>query len=515
MSRKQFNEAIAIVMFLLMVGCASGSGSATPSDKTTQPTVAISPSAIPATNTPTATIEPTPTAAPSATDALSIPAPETNLPQVGPVLIFKAAGKPDGEDYLWAVSQDGMSLTRLIDEPVLGFAVYPRSSLQNGTTIVYAARSDQGASNVTLKFLRLPGGEVRTITSLVGDTFPVELPDVANLIRSIRSGGLEWSPGGSLLAFTGMRDDTWINLYTYDYRGGTVTRLANQALHALHPQWSPDGRYVVYESAQLFGEGGTKPAGMWASKYDGSSLVWLGTAAGEGIDGRSYVQIVGWLSNTEVILRSASSPSYALLGNVETGATSLAIDELFSQVAYAPEYNVWLLSQPRDSGPGTSLILYHNGERTELPTVNIDQLWWSGDYNVFFGVDADKHLYTITPTGKITEIPLENGWYGQLGGSYRFVASPDSSRWAWRYPGDSGAGGPAWVGEPMKQPDHLVSAGTTTRELYLSWTPDSRRIICLTDAGLYMAEAPDFQITPISTGLHAEPAADWEGVWVP
>jgi hypothetical protein len=111
-------------------------------------------------------------------------------------------------------------------------------------------------------------------------------------------------------------------------------------------------------------------------------------------------------------------------------------------------------------------------------------------------------------------MPLEDGWYSQFSLNYIFSVSPDGSRWAWHYPGDSGMGGPVWVGEPMKQPNHLVSAGTSTNQLYLSWTPDSQRVICLTDAGLYMAEASDFQIAPISTNLFAQHRADWGGVWV-
>ncbi|MBN1311665.1 MAG: PD40 domain-containing protein [Anaerolineae bacterium] len=506
------------VMCLLLVGCASGSGSITPPGEANQPIDAASPSAVPVTVTPTSTIEPSPpaTESPSVIDATATPVPENGLLDNGPILIFKAAGKPDGEEHLWAVNQDGSNLTQLVDENVLNFAVHPHSSLTGGITIVYAMLSEQGASNITLKLLALPGGDVETITPLVGETLPVELYDMYSLTQSVQSGGLVWSPGGTLLAFVGMLDDSWANLYTYDYAEGVITRLSNQPHHALHPQWSPDGRFIVYGAVEFFLMGSAQTTGMWASKYDGTGLAPLEGPLRENGERGYYTEVVAWLNNTELLLRSAHfyPMGYVLHADAETGATSMVFNEPFIQAAYALEYNTWLLSQANDSEASISLILYQYGERTELLADNVGWVWWSGDYDVFFGVGDDKRLYTITPRGKISELPLENGWYSQFSLNYIFSVSPDGSRWAWHYPGDSGMGGPIWVGEPMKQPIHLVSAGTSTNQLYLSWTPDSRRIICLTDAGLYMAEAPDFQIAPVSTNLFALHRADWGGVWV-
>ena len=205
--------------------------------------------------------------------------------------------------------------------------------------------------------------------------------------------------------------------------------------------------------------GSAQTTGMWAAKYDGTGLTPLeGPLREEGERGY-YTEVVAWLNNTELLLRSARfySMGYALHADAETGATSLVFDEPFIQAAYAPEYNTWLLSQANDAEASISLILYQYGERTELPADNIGWVWWSSEYDVFFGVDDSKRLYTITPRGKISEMPLEDGWYNQFSLNYSFSVSPDGSRWAWHYPGDSGMGGPVWVGEPMKQPDHLVS----------------------------------------------------------
>ncbi|MBN1427733.1 MAG: PD40 domain-containing protein [Anaerolineae bacterium] len=509
---RSYRNIVGLVC-LLLAGCASGDGIAMTSIEADLPTKARSPSPIPVTGTPTATIEPTLTATEIPRSTPTLP-PETGLPSVGPVLVFKAAGNSGGEEHLWAVSQDGTSPARLVDEPVLSFAVHPRSTLQK-TIIAYVTPSKQGVSNIDLKLLVLPDGDVKTITPLVGEGFPIELSDVHHLIQAIRAGGLVWSPGGTLLAFVGMKDNAQVNLYTYDYNGGAIRRLSNQPYHALSPQWSPDGRFVIYRSTAISDTEGTQPEGLWASKYDGTGLVSLSGSAGRDIEGRYYTQVVAWLNNTELFLRNVrSSPSYALLANVDTGATSPAIDEPFDQAAYAPEYNTWLLTRIPEPGAEPSLLRYQYGERTEIPEADIKWVWWSDDHDMFFGTGDSRRLYTITPAGKLSEMPLEAGWYKQFDHEYRFSVSADGSWWAWHYPGGSGRGGAVWVGEPMKQPGHLVSAGTSTTELHLSWAPDSRRIICLVDAGLYKAEAPDFQIVPISSSVHAVPMSDWGGIWI-
>jgi Tol biopolymer transport system component len=81
---------------------------------------------------------------------------------------------------------------------------------------------------------------------------------------------LKWSPGGSLLAFVGALNGASFDVYTYDFLGGAITRLSDQPSNAYSLNWSPDGRYLVYEGFNFSGMSGPNIAGIWAVKADGT-----------------------------------------------------------------------------------------------------------------------------------------------------------------------------------------------------------------------------------------------------
>ncbi len=56
-----------------------------------------------------------------------------------------------------------------------------------------------------------------------------------------------WSPNGEEIAFTGMVDGQG-DLYLYNLRTKKVTQLTDDWYSDIHPQWSPDGRFLIFAS---------------------------------------------------------------------------------------------------------------------------------------------------------------------------------------------------------------------------------------------------------------------------
>ncbi len=57
-----------------------------------------------------------------------------------------------------------------------------------------------------------------------------------------------WSPDGGELAFTGINEAGWADLYSYDRDSATLRRLTNDTYDDRDPDWSPDGRQLVFSS---------------------------------------------------------------------------------------------------------------------------------------------------------------------------------------------------------------------------------------------------------------------------
>lgn len=62
-------------------------------------------------------------------------------------------------------------------------------------------------------------------------------------------GGASWSPDGSRLAFTAKRDaDDVAQIYVMEMAGGEARRLTQSPLAVRTPKWSPDGKWLLYQS---------------------------------------------------------------------------------------------------------------------------------------------------------------------------------------------------------------------------------------------------------------------------
>jgi Tol biopolymer transport system component len=60
-----------------------------------------------------------------------------------------------------------------------------------------------------------------------------------------------WSPDGTQIAFTTLRDNNIPHLYLYNLADGSVQRLSRQVNRERQPAWSPDGTKIIYQSTRL------------------------------------------------------------------------------------------------------------------------------------------------------------------------------------------------------------------------------------------------------------------------
>jgi TolB protein len=76
------------------------------------------------------------------------------------------------------------------------------------------------------------------------------------------------NPGGDLLAFSSNRNGYW-NLYLLDLLTGQITQLTDNHHYEASPSWSPDGRWLVYETYLGEDDGSLD---LFILPIDGSSL---------------------------------------------------------------------------------------------------------------------------------------------------------------------------------------------------------------------------------------------------
>ncbi|MBN1429904.1 MAG: PD40 domain-containing protein [Anaerolineae bacterium] len=526
MGSEKIGRVIGGVICVVLVGCASTgatdilpSTSTSPAPMENQATAQADAAATlqqgwtSTARVPTSTPTIPPTATPLPTDYV----PSVPLSEEGPWLVFMAGSEYHGFQYLWAANEDGTGLTKLVDEPVVAFDIRPSSSVDHAT-IAYIARTEGLELDRTLKLLSLPDGEVTTITSLLEDTG--ESGDPWNLYAAIDRDALKWSPGGSLLAFAGMLNGASVDVYTYDFSGKGITRLSDRPSHAYHFDWSPDGRYLVYEGFDTIGMAGADFADMWAAKADGTETIPL-------IETPEYASVYlkgkWWLSASTIMLayhNSEQGTDEVHMINLETGETSIALEDYF--IAFAPEYNAWLM-RPSTIVSEYPLLLNRQGQRQEIPIQSIEYAQWLDDYDVFLVQDTQDLLYTITPDGETSALSFGEDLI--LYNAQFLLFSPDKKMWAWYHLHDMGGESDLWVGEPMSEPVRILpirddEIGPTPNSVSIAgvtWSPDSKRLIVLAEQGVYTIDLPDLtvtQVTDAARGSETIQRYDWQAAWI-
>lgn len=500
-----------LALFLLISGCSQQTP--TPDMPTEQviaatdmpaSTITYPPMPI-ATNTNIPTLTSSLAAPPTITP---FPAPDVPLTEDGPWLIFQGHMGEIGVDYwkplLWAMNADGSGLCQLSEEHLMAYAPQPVNSFDNGSNIAFITLESENDDDlypsmnlqIVLKIMTLPGQEVKTIALLSEKS--IDDYDISYAVN--RGDGLAWSPDGRYLAFIGAIDGETTDVYLYDLLAGSIARLTDEPTHAYSLSWSPDGRYILHKTFDYLGMGGPIPLGLWAIRSDGSGKQQLIDNSEKDKEKFSYE---GWMSPTEIALvewgfeQSDTYNNTLRVVDITSGESRTVFTDSFSDAAYSPEYDTWLLSYyyyvlPED----IRLSLFAQENEHVLPNHEIMHVRWLPRYDIFLAQNVLGEFFTITPTGQMIKLSLESK--SELR-TAEVSISPDGSLWAWYY-NYSGATSELWVGDPMQQQIQIsinkldLSGGSR-----IMWIPDRRDfIICdVYQGSFWIAEYPDFSPIPL------------------
>lgn len=455
-------------------------------------------------------VTPTPAATviPTATEVPPTASPSAPLSSEGPWLLFLTSDQGSEDRWLYAMNADGSGLTRVLHEPALTFAARPDSSTEFAEIAVV---TQNGLGVLELKIMNLPEGSTRVITPLTrsaSETPPDFDPEALTAIA--RDDSLAWSPDGRYLAFVAAIWGPSADVYVYDFERGEMRQLSSGPEQAYGLEWSPDGEMILYRSTYSVGPDPNPPSvlGIWAISTEGGDPVDL-SVMDDPVDPEwHWEHIYGWGGPRVVLLGSQRQGALFNLRvvDLETGEPIMIGDCCYSEAAYAPRYNAWLLN-PNDS-PEQSLMVI-NGEAAQLPPRSFESAQWEPALDAFLLTAPNGDVFAVTTAGDIRGLFSDPGW-----GVYPVPApipSPDRAWWLWHSYESETPDSELWIGAPGETP-RLITGEALAREVI--WAPDGQRFFFLGNA-LYIASAPDFAPQLVARNLSARPWQMWEAVWIP
>ena len=511
--------SLSLSILIILVGCQSRDLTLLPTAASTieisYPPSAVADSA--QTTTPAPTLLSTLTSVPFQTPMMPTPLPtlsslppQATLSTEGPWLVFEATmpqvphiGGPRA--YLWATNADGTGTGLLTDSDATRFC--QPNPYDRIIVCVYFSRPVP-----TLKMIRLPEGTETDICPIATEEFYAQLSELSDPLLSAyyELGGLAWSRDGTKLAFVGALDEVSVDVYVYDFTANRVSRVArlrNDYMSVIpRPtglRWSPDGQYVLYSVFDHPTMGFTELYGWYAAQIE-SGLISRATIPDNPGLGH-YPPDLRWWGTGHVALLSDklagfSSGDHIGILDLETGEyTDIYVGEYHSY-AVSREHDVWLIvfTSHHETDTEPSIVWIRDGVITELPNPQlIHYVEWLENEGVFMGCSsrASYGCYTIKLDGELVE--TERSFWDD------YYQSPDNAMLALVNVASDGEYHSAgvWIGDSKDTLREIDVQEHTRRDdpQYLhvhraTWSPDSQHFIMLTNRGLYVASAPDFEL---------------------
>lgn len=191
------------------------------------------------------------------------------------IFVMRDAKTPNGS--IWTANADGSEAALFYDGngDCADGAFWPTWSPDGSklAVVCYHVDGDAGVAEVSVLD---PKTMVRT------DLVTLDYPDMVD-------NPISWSPDGSTLVFDVLRwdpTDQFVEssvIATVPVTGGKVTRLTDPTLFGAHPDWSPDGKLIAFNTYDTGNTHGIEqPSNVYTIAPDGTGLRQLSTASTDG-----------------------------------------------------------------------------------------------------------------------------------------------------------------------------------------------------------------------------------------
>ena len=366
---KKYSKIIVTVFILMLsLSCIVF----TPNDNTNTPDTPIP---IISTTTPPP-LDPTPTSLPASLNA------------TGPYVLFSST------TGIWITNPDGSFLTKVSDINT-NLQDLHRAISPSGDRLALVVSTEQ---SIDLLEVRIPGGETKLITTLLSFTAgelvndPLSTKAFASYAISGFYNNVAWQPGnGQLLAFIGAINSPTADLYSYDTQTEAITQLTDGPSHAIDPNWSPDGKYILHYGVSWvppFGGaigGANQLDGAWAVQISDGKVITLPKP-------KSITDnFVGWQDDSHYITYDSDEECFSQnLRSVDAGSgeiTSIMDLSFYYRIVQSPENKAMLFagSAGCTTSPGDGVFLLPAGQTTptKLDDKKAYEVNWLTESGVF------------------------------------------------------------------------------------------------------------------------------------
>lgn len=256
-----------------------------------------------------------------------------------------------------------------------------------------------------LSLWELPTARLIAETPLLSEAANITLTNNQSLPALFAIRNMAWSPDAHYLAFAAALDDATSDIYLLDTQDGTIHRAIDGPLEAFPIEWSPDGDWFLYGSAETLYVECECPEEIWLYNLaDNSARHLYDTSA-------FRESVLGWLDGEWVITVSNAfegNDSNPRKINLFTGEVVLLDEGSFGVDAYSPNGFLILNRTPTmwtPDGLDTTLftaIDVRTNTRTEfhIPSDG-SQLVWMGEPMGLFATHDRINRYLFDHTGAI------------------------------------------------------------------------------------------------------------------
>lgn len=333
--------------------------------------------------------------------------PERPLSSTGPWLFYTQMDERGQLADFGTVNVDGTGRTPILETVLASYSsdefkprVMDFGLSPNGR---YAAVQIQaGPANVALWIMKLPGGELIQSIPLVGAEARQVLENSRQGLSTITTQSFPisflWSPDGETLMISGAIEGPSTDVYTFQAGSGALNRLTSGPGEAVLMGWSPDNRWLVFQSVAPATEL-REVDGVYALSSDGAQLKLLYEPVGTNID-----VVVGWADNTIFIAYSApiAAPATELRQiEITTGRVTSLLSGYFSDATKAPGSPVILVdlygfpNYNPEVAPGIHRVSADSNEIAKFTNGYYSLITWIPELGLFASTQR-------TPTAEVT-----------------------------------------------------------------------------------------------------------------